>query len=86
MPLSCMRRFVNAPLVIVVWMLWGSDIAASAERPMGDARIAVAANFRDTAEAIHCISRRALTIVTTSLLAQRVSWPAKSSTVRHLMC
>ena len=52
MPLSCMRRFVNAPLVIVVWMLWGSDIAASAERPMGDARIAVAANFRDTAEAI----------------------------------
>ena len=52
MPLSCLRRLVNAPLVIVVWMLWGSDIAASAERPTGNARIAVAANFRNTAEAI----------------------------------
>ena len=52
MPLSRVRRLVNAPLVIVVWMLWGSGIGAWAERPMGDARIAVAANFRDTAEAI----------------------------------
>ena len=29
-----------------------SGIAVSAERPIADARIAVAANFRDTAEAI----------------------------------
>jgi len=39
-------------LVIVSWMLWGHGIAVSSERPIADARISVAANFRDTAEAI----------------------------------
>ena len=52
MSLSRVCRLVNAPLVMVVWMLWGHGIAVSAERPIAGARIAVAANFRDTAEAI----------------------------------
>ena len=52
MRLSRVSRFINAALVIMLWMLGGSGIAISAERPMAAARIAVAANFRDTAEAI----------------------------------
>ena len=50
--LSRVCRLFNAPLVIVVGILWGSGLAVSAEPPITDARIAVAANFRDTAEAI----------------------------------
>ena len=52
MSLSRVCYLVNAPLVIVAWMLWGHGIAVSAAGPIADARIAVAANFRDTAEAI----------------------------------
>jgi len=52
MRLSHRCRLTKAPLIIVVWLLWGSGVLIAAERPIADARIAVAANFRDTAEAI----------------------------------
>lgn len=47
-----LNRLVIGALVIVVAMLWGGAMVVSAERSVVEARIAVAANFRDTAEAI----------------------------------